>query len=140
MRGALVPIGRDAVWIVRHGGSVWEWTLDWFGPYQGNASTYAPDPVGPSSGDRRVLRGGAWYVEAPILVRAAFRDPVPPTQSDPSSGFVAPVPRPCAPLASATATALHPMDVRSTRRQVRPPVACAVTHARPARPARLGAA
>jgi len=38
-------------------GNVWEWSLDWSGDYpDGSAS----DPVGPSVGSRRVLRGGGW--------------------------------------------------------------------------------
>ncbi|MBP5320095.1 MAG: SUMF1/EgtB/PvdO family nonheme iron enzyme [Kiritimatiellae bacterium] len=38
-------------------GNVWEHCLDWYGDYPlGNAK----DPVGPSGGDERVHRGGAW--------------------------------------------------------------------------------
>ncbi|HTI68663.1 MAG TPA: SUMF1/EgtB/PvdO family nonheme iron enzyme [Candidatus Limnocylindria bacterium] len=40
-------------------GNVWEWTLDWYGPYPGGAVT---DPQGPASNVQgvRVIRGGAW--------------------------------------------------------------------------------
>ncbi len=49
-------------------GNVWEWVHDKYGPY-GGAET---DPVGPSSGSRRVLRGGSWGNSA-SYVRAAVR-------------------------------------------------------------------
>jgi len=38
-------------------GNVWEWFSDLFG---NNSSTAQVDPQGPSSGEDRVLRGGAW--------------------------------------------------------------------------------
>jgi formylglycine-generating enzyme required for sulfatase activity/tRNA A-37 threonylcarbamoyl transferase component Bud32 len=50
-------------------GNVWEWTHDSYGDY-GGASR---DPVGPSSGAGRVLRGGGWVNDARYL-RAADRD------------------------------------------------------------------
>jgi formylglycine-generating enzyme required for sulfatase activity len=38
-------------------GNVWEWCSDWHGDYPMDAVT---DPIGPSSGSRRVSRGGSW--------------------------------------------------------------------------------
>jgi formylglycine-generating enzyme required for sulfatase activity len=40
-------------------GNVFEWTQDWYGPYQGASTT---DPQGPASNPQgtKVIRGGAW--------------------------------------------------------------------------------
>ena len=42
-------------------GNVWEWVVDWYGDYPSGRVT---DPRGPSSGTRRVIRGGGWRYEA----------------------------------------------------------------------------
>ena len=39
-------------------GNVWEWVGDWSAPYQNGA---LKNPVGPPSGEKKILRGGSWY-------------------------------------------------------------------------------
>jgi formylglycine-generating enzyme required for sulfatase activity len=43
------------------GGNVWEWCWDWHGAYP---ATSQANPIGASSGSRKVLRGGSWNVAA----------------------------------------------------------------------------
>ena len=52
-------------------GNVWEWVNDW---YDENYYQYSPaqDPMGPESGEYRVLRGGSWFY-FPRLVRVSVR-------------------------------------------------------------------
>jgi sulfatase modifying factor 1 len=55
-------------------GNVWEWCADWRGTYPAGAAT---DPLGPSSGSYRVIRGGCWNGSAGDL-RSAVRAGPPP--------------------------------------------------------------
>jgi len=50
-------------------GNVLEWCWDWFAPYTAEAKT---NPIGPSAGQRRVYRGGAWDLPASSC-RSAYR-------------------------------------------------------------------
>jgi formylglycine-generating enzyme required for sulfatase activity len=56
-------------------GNVWEWCQDWRGDY---LSPQITDPVGRSSGERRVNRGGSWEQVARTC-RSACRGGLPPT-------------------------------------------------------------
>src|SRR5262249_47940160 len=51
-------------------GNVWEWVSDWYAPYAAEGAT---DPIGPTSGTERVLRGGAWNGSDPAWVRPSYR-------------------------------------------------------------------
>jgi formylglycine-generating enzyme required for sulfatase activity len=55
-------------------GNVWEWCLDWYGPYGSGAAT---DPVGAQEGTTRVCRGGGWYGWAGACRSAGRHDRVP---------------------------------------------------------------
>jgi formylglycine-generating enzyme required for sulfatase activity len=50
-------------------GNVWEWCWDWSGTYPGVPQT---EPIGAPRGDRRVVRGGACWVDAGRC-RSAYR-------------------------------------------------------------------
>ena len=50
-------------------GNVWEWCLDWSAFYD---STPAVDPMGPETGQYRVLKGGSWY-NNPWRCRVSYR-------------------------------------------------------------------
>jgi formylglycine-generating enzyme required for sulfatase activity len=64
-------------------GNVWEWTADWYGAYP---EEDVVDPNGPSTGDKRVVRGGSWQVGA-ASVRCAARSSFDPAARDSGLGF-----------------------------------------------------
>ena len=56
-------------------GNTWEWCLDWYSALGTGAAT---DPVGATSGDNRVLRGGSSHCMGDDC-RSARRTSVPPS-------------------------------------------------------------
>jgi formylglycine-generating enzyme required for sulfatase activity len=67
-------------------GNVWEWTADFYA-----ATRYAEgqnmNPVGPASGELRVIRGGGWRSSKISDFRAARREAKPPDTRLPDLGF-----------------------------------------------------
>ncbi|MFL7791202.1 MAG: formylglycine-generating enzyme family protein [Anaerolineae bacterium] len=65
------PSGKSWVGALDLSGNVWEWVADWYSEdYYVNSPS--EDPEGPSSGESRVLRGGAWFYN-PSDARASNR-------------------------------------------------------------------
>ena len=64
-------------------GNVYEWCWDRYGAYATGAQT---DPEGTATGDRRVLRGGAWPLSGENL-RSAYRGVGDPSYKDSFIGF-----------------------------------------------------
>jgi len=63
-------------------GNLWEWCNDWYGAYGGAVT----NPGGPASGDNRVFRGGAWYLNAGNC-RSAYRSDYDPYSAHYTIGF-----------------------------------------------------
>jgi eukaryotic-like serine/threonine-protein kinase len=69
------PVGKFEAGRSRFGpydvvGNVWEWVSDWSAPYNADPKT---NPQGPDTGERKVIRGGAWNGSYKSWLRPSFR-------------------------------------------------------------------
>jgi serine/threonine-protein kinase len=70
------PQGASPYGVLDMAGNTWDWVSDW---YQSDYYSVSPstNPTGPSAGERRVHRGGAWY-NFNLQVQAPYRYGNPP--------------------------------------------------------------
>jgi len=74
--GGTVPVGSKPEGVSPYGaldmvGNVWEWVADWYDPGYYSQSP-GRNPLGPDSGEGRVLRGGSWHSNQ-RFARCAYR-------------------------------------------------------------------
>jgi len=72
---ATAPVGKFLAGSSKFGprdvvGNIWEWVADWYAPYTPDMTK---NPTGPTSGERRVIRGGAWNGSYATWLRPSFR-------------------------------------------------------------------
>lgn len=71
------PVGSFGQWpqgFYDLGGNVAEWTGDYYGVYPGEETILVRNPVGPASGEHRVVRGAGWRHGNITELRLSYRD------------------------------------------------------------------
>jgi formylglycine-generating enzyme required for sulfatase activity len=79
------PKGASSDGVLDLAGNVWEWTADWYAPYEEAASV--DDPRGPAEGQERVVRGGGFGGMKPAWAKPAWRWKTDPNHRSHGIGF-----------------------------------------------------
>lgn len=78
-------IGQSTYGVYDMAGNLWEWVGDWF---DSNYYAQSPgaNPIGPESGEEKVVRGGSWF-DTGNFTASAIRFPSSPGNADRTIGF-----------------------------------------------------
>lgn len=77
--------GRSSAGLYDVAGNLWEWINDWYDPDY-YADSPEENPMGPLTGDNKVVRGGSWF-DTGNFTSTSVRFPAPPDESGDSIGF-----------------------------------------------------
>lgn len=86
---ATAPVGKFPKGDSRFGpkdvvGNVWEWVSDWEAPYTAEEQK---NPTGSASGEKKIIRGGAWNGAREEWLHPSFRFAAEPDRRHPGIGF-----------------------------------------------------